>query len=234
MKRICPFILLFLCAALLFANDFESKVFEVRNGPDGYGNLEFIFYGDYLLICNLGKGTYTQYPYEVSGETINLGELLNPNSIDYLEDKAISYSLKDGTAVLNLFLETGELTLYDTGRRQYRSDLAFGIMDKIAISSALIAGTAYACTNQKFYKVKKYANSHDGKAPVGFKGGKQFRNDKGTLQQAMKNGFSVSYREYDVNPFVKGVNRGAERLVIGSNGLAYKTVNHYLSFQLLF
>lgn len=234
MRRFIPLTLLLICVKLLFANDFENKAYAVRKGPEGYETLEFYFSDDHLLICDMSNGTYTQYPYDVVGGTINLGELLNPNSIDYLEDKAISYSLKDGTAVLNLFLETGELTLYDTGRRQYRSDLAFGIMDKIAISSALIAGTAYGCKNQKFYKVKKYANSHDGKAPVGFKGGKQFRNDKGTLQQTMKNGFSVTYREYDVNPFVKGVNRGVERLVIGSNGLAYKTVNHYLSFQLLF
>ena len=234
MRRFIPLILLLICTKLLFANDFENKVYGVRKGPKGYETLEFFFSDDHLLICDMSNGTYTQYPYDVAGGTIYLGEPLNSNSVDYLGGKTIPYSLKDGTAVLNLLLENSLLTLYDTARKQYRSDLAFGIMDKTAIAATLISGTAYSCKNLKFYKVKEYANSHDGKAPVGYKGGNQFRNDKGALQQSMKNGFAVTYREYDVNPFVKGINRGVERLVIGSNGLAYKTVDHYLSFQLLF
>jgi len=40
----------------------------------------------------------------------------------------------------------------------------------------------------------------------------------------------MNYTEWDVNPFIKGVNRGTERVVIGSDGSAYYTGDHYESF----
>lgn len=35
---------------------------------------------------------------------------------------------------------------------------------------------------------------------------------------------------WDVNPYVKGFDRGAERLVTGSDGKAYYTSDHYATF----
>ncbi|MCC6999739.1 MAG: DUF4157 domain-containing protein [Deltaproteobacteria bacterium] len=76
-----------------------------------------------------------------------------------------------------------------------------------------------------------------GNAPTGYKGGIQFKNDGrggGTvLPRADAEGQPISYREYDVNPYQKGVNRGAERLVIGSDGRAYFTADHYRTFILV-
>ena len=43
----------------------------------------------------------------------------------------------------------------------------------------------------------------------------------------------ITYREWDVDPYQKGVNRGAERIVIGSDGRAYYTNNHYGTFTLI-
>jgi guanyl-specific ribonuclease Sa len=43
------------------------------------------------------------------------------------------------------------------------------------------------------------------------------------------NGTSVTYREWDVNPYT-GANRGAERLVTGSDRSAWYTNDHYNSF----
>ncbi|WP_460646382.1 ribonuclease domain-containing protein [Lacrimispora xylanolytica] len=40
----------------------------------------------------------------------------------------------------------------------------------------------------------------------------------------------MNYREYDVNPYVKGQNRGAERIVIGDDGSVWYTNDHYSSF----
>jgi len=40
----------------------------------------------------------------------------------------------------------------------------------------------------------------------------------------------ITYRECDVNPYVKGQNRGPERIVTGSDGSAYFTSDHYSSF----
>ena len=38
------------------------------------------------------------------------------------------------------------------------------------------------------------------------------------------------HQEFDVNPYQRGVNRGAERLVVGSDGRAYYTSDHYRTF----
>ncbi|QGG39930.1 ribonuclease domain-containing protein [Aeromicrobium yanjiei] len=43
----------------------------------------------------------------------------------------------------------------------------------------------------------------------------------------------VTYREWEVNQYTKGVNRGAERLVTSSDGSAYFTGDHYGSFMLV-
>ncbi|MBB2974959.1 RHS repeat-associated protein [Microbacterium endophyticum] len=60
----------------------------------------------------------------------------------------------------------------------------------------------------------------------GYKGGRVFVNKKGKLPESP----GLTYREWDANPFVKGVNRGTERIVTGSDGSAYWTGDHYDSF----
>lgn len=73
-----------------------------------------------------------------------------------------------------------------------------------------------------------------GTAPQGFKGGGSFLNDgRGggqVLPTADASGNSVTYREWDVNPHVPGVNRGGQRLVTGSDGSVYYTSDHYTTF----
>lgn len=65
-----------------------------------------------------------------------------------------------------------------------------------------------------------------------YKGGGSFENDgRGeVLPKATGTGDPITYKEYNINPLVPGVNRGAERLVLGSDGSAYYTANHYLTF----
>lgn len=74
-----------------------------------------------------------------------------------------------------------------------------------------------------------------GQAPKGYRGGGTFDNDgRGggqILPTKTANGDPITYREWDVNPYAKGVNRGPERLVTGSDGSAYYTADHYLTFQ---
>jgi RHS repeat-associated protein len=74
-----------------------------------------------------------------------------------------------------------------------------------------------------------------GKAPLGYKGGRTFRNDgrgKGeVLPNTNPDGSPITYKEYDVNPYSPGVNRGPERLVIGSDGHVYYTSDHYKTFR---
>jgi len=73
-----------------------------------------------------------------------------------------------------------------------------------------------------------------GRAPTGYVGGRRFQNDgRGSgevLPRVDANGRAVTYREWDVNPHQSGVNRGAERIVTGSDGSAYYTSDHYRTF----
>lgn len=64
-------------------------------------------------------------------------------------------------------------------------------------------------------------------APLpGYKGGSIFKNKDGVLPETP----GVTYREWDVNPYTKGVDRGLERIVTGSDGSAYWTGDHYGTF----
>jgi len=64
----------------------------------------------------------------------------------------------------------------------------------------------------------------------GFKGGSIFKNLEGQLPALDSGGNPMNYTEWDVNPFIKGVNRGPERVVIGGDGSAYYTGDHYETF----
>jgi RHS repeat-associated protein len=72
---------------------------------------------------------------------------------------------------------------------------------------------------QNAIDVLLFVLAHNGAAPKGYKGGKEYRNDDNKLPEG-------EYREYDVNPYVRGVDRGEERIVVEKNGKAYYTGNH--------
>jgi guanyl-specific ribonuclease Sa len=60
--------------------------------------------------------------------------------------------------------------------------------------------------------------------------GNDGRDNTTLLPSVDSSGNAVKYWEYDVNPFVKGVNRGLQRLVTGSDGSAYYTPDHYYNW----
>jgi guanyl-specific ribonuclease Sa len=72
------------------------------------------------------------------------------------------------------------------------------------------------------------------RAPDGYEGGRTFHNEGRGGEERLplkdKGGNAISYQEWDVNPKVRNVNRGAERLVTGSDGSAYYTSDHYRTF----
>ncbi|KRF58741.1 hypothetical protein ASG97_22790 [Bacillus sp. Soil745] len=70
----------------------------------------------------------------------------------------------------------------------------------------------------------KYIKKHHGNTKKGYVGGRKFKNNEGFLPK------NTTYREYDIHKKKKGKNRGAERLVIGKNGTAYYTYDHYKTF----
>ncbi len=86
-----------------------------------------------------------------------------------------------------------------------------------------------ATVPSKVLKVLQYVKQHK-EAMEGYVGGRTFGNYEGHLPKKDATGKKITYQEWDVNPKVKGKNRGAERLVTGSDGKAYYTDDHYNTF----
>ena len=82
---------------------------------------------------------------------------------------------------------------------------------------------------EKAWNVLARVNAKGSPMP-GYKGGSVFENAAGRLPGVDGAGNPISYREWDVNPYTKGVDRGPERVVTGSDGSAYFTGDHYDSF----
>jgi ribonuclease T1 len=83
---------------------------------------------------------------------------------------------------------------------------------------------------EKVGKVLEYVDEHN-KAMEGYEGGRNFGNFEKVLPQRDDKGRQIRYREWDVNPLRRGVNRGAQRLITGSNNTAYYTDDHYKTFK---
>jgi ribonuclease T1 len=83
---------------------------------------------------------------------------------------------------------------------------------------------------EKVGKVLEYVDEHN-KAMEGYEGGRNFGNFEKRLPQRDDKGRQIRYREWDVNPLKRGVNRGAQRLITGSNDTAYYTDDHYKTFK---
>jgi guanyl-specific ribonuclease Sa len=83
---------------------------------------------------------------------------------------------------------------------------------------------------EKVGKVLAYIDENN-KAMEGYEGGRNFGNFERLLPQKDDKGRQIRYREWDVNPLRRGVNRGAQRLITGANGTAYYTDDHYKSFK---
>ena len=77
---------------------------------------------------------------------------------------------------------------------------------------------------QKAKDLLEAIQQHEGKALPGYIGGGVFQNRERRLPRG-------HYREYDVNPKIRGRSRDAERIVIDQDtGKAYYTADHYLTF----
>ena len=77
--------------------------------------------------------------------------------------------------------------------------------------------------------IAKQVKSNNGAPPKGYKGGRTYKNIP-LEEGAQKLPEGVNYREYDINPYVKGQNRGAERIVIGDDNSVWYTNVHYYTF----
>ncbi|NOT23980.1 MAG: guanine-specific ribonuclease N1 and T1 [Nitrospiraceae bacterium] len=77
---------------------------------------------------------------------------------------------------------------------------------------------------QKAKDLLEAIQKREGKALLGYIGGRAFQNRERRLPRG-------NYREYDVNPKIRGRSRDAERIVIEQDsGRAYYTGDHYRTF----
>ena len=77
---------------------------------------------------------------------------------------------------------------------------------------------------QKAYDLLKQLEERSGRPLPGYIGGRDFQNRERRLPRGV-------YREYDVNPNIRGHGRDAERIVIEQRtGKAYYTGDHYRNF----
>ncbi len=66
----------------------------------------------------------------------------------------------------------------------------------------------------------------------GYVGGRLFYNRENKLPNTLSK--NIVYREWDIYPKIKGKSRGPERLITGSDGVAYFTHDHYRTFIKIF
>ncbi|MFN8267030.1 MAG: ribonuclease domain-containing protein [Chitinophagales bacterium] len=82
---------------------------------------------------------------------------------------------------------------------------------------------------QKAIVVLSYIQKNN-QAPDGYEGGRTFGNYEHNLPQLDASGNKIRYQEWDIQPKVQGQNRGARRIVTGSDGRAWYTPDHYNTF----
>ncbi len=78
-------------------------------------------------------------------------------------------------------------------------------------------------------EIFQYAMTHGGDTKPGYRGNTFFSNREKNLPQK-EGGIKLKYKEYDIYPWIKGHNRGPERVVISSKGIGYYTADHYRTF----
>jgi len=107
--------------------------------------------------------------------------------------------------------------------------LRFSVGALLIVALALVATVVPAAAQavevpQKARDVLAQIEQRHGEPPPGYVGGRTFQNRERQLPRG-------AYREYDVNPKVRGRDRGAERIVIERrSGRAYYTPDHYETF----
>ena len=107
------------------------------------------------------------------------------------------------------------------------ADLANGLLNPGTIinsSGQIERPSSLRIPPQKAYDLLKQLEERGGIPLPGYIGGRGFRNRERRLPRGY-------YREYDVNPKIRGRGRDAERIVIEQRtGKAYYTGNHYRTF----
>ncbi len=153
-----------------------------------------------------------------------------PMNVDFLKEQRVQLARKKKRTLRNFFLPCSIflflflVSLSCTGKKE----------EVLNGNSAPPSRDIPAAAGQKdvpayVFEVLSYVKQHD-TAPEGYVGGRNFQNREKNLPQKSKDGRKIRYREWDVFPKKQGRNRGAERLVTGSDNSAWYTKDHYAHF----
>lgn len=81
---------------------------------------------------------------------------------------------------------------------------------------------------EKAVDIANQIKAKNGTPLQGYRGGKVYQNTpKGSAQKLPE---GINYKEYDINLYIKGQDRGVERIVIGDDSSVWYTNNHYETF----
>jgi len=103
-------------------------------------------------------------------------------------------------------------------------DLPLSAHGRESAASAATGIERQAEVPQKARDVLAEIQKRNGEPPPGYVGGRTFANREHRLPRG-------KYREYDINPRIRGKSRGTERIVIDQRtGKAYYSRDHYETF----
>ena len=156
-------------------------------------------------------------------------QLLEANLFAYCANNPINMIDEDGFQFKAIFTKLPSLIkgVKIAGKYVYKYAAKGVSFVKNACGKIFKKGWAKSVPN-KAYDIANKIKSKNGAPPKGYKGGSTFKNIPVKNGQRLPEG--VNYKEYDINSFVKGQNRGTERIVIGDNGAVWYTNNHYHTF----
>ncbi|OTN87635.1 hypothetical protein A5819_000081 [Enterococcus sp. 7E2_DIV0204] len=127
----------------------------------------------------------------------------------------------------NVSGQRGSLVVDNLGRRRISIDRTNGKTTYYSANGETLDSNSDNVPD-KVRDVLDHIKKNKGTPPDGYKGGREYKNNPQPGKQKLPDG---KYKEYDVDPKVKGQDRNAERLVVDEEGNAWYTDDHYDTFK---
>jgi ribonuclease T1 len=150
-------------------------------------------------------------------------------SCSNLLDKNESYNIGFKDGYLKGYSEAIIKKEKEAAEQAKKSRIAEKPANKLSGNTESVAPAENSSVPQKAIAVLQYIRTNN-KAPEGYVGGRHFGNYEQNLPERDPTGKRIDYKEWDIHPKIEGKNRGAQRIVTGSDGSAWYTADHYQSF----
>ena len=151
------------------------------------------------------------------------------SSCSNLLDKNESYNIGFKDGYLKGYSEAIIKKEKEAAEQAKKEKIAEKPANKLPGNTESVAPAENSSVPQKAIAVLQYIRANN-KAPEGYVGGRHFGNYEQNLPERDQTGKRIDYKEWDIHPKIEGKNRGAQRIVTGSDGSAWYTADHYQSF----